>query len=68
MKIKEVYKLRNEVKIMIISLLVGALLGIIIYQLFTVKSIDKVTGATCKGGIVKICTGTPSQYQMAMDN
>ncbi len=62
---KEKLHLRNEVKIMIISFLTGVALGITIYQFFTVKTVDK-SGATCKGGIIKICSGTYSQYKKSM--
>lgn len=62
----ETYKLRTWVKVVLL-LIAGALIGISTYQLFTLESTDKTTGASCKGGIVKVCTGTPSQYKMAMD-
>lgn len=62
----KVYKLRTWVKVVLL-LIAGALIGISMYQLFTVESIDKETNATCSGGIVKVCSGTPSQYKMAMD-
>ena len=62
----ETYKLRTWVKVVLL-LIAGALIGISTYQLFTLESTDKTTGASCNGGIVKVCTGTPSQYKMAMD-
>lgn len=62
----KVYKLRTWVKV-VIALLIGAIIGIAIYQLFTVETIDKRTGATCNGGIVKVCSGTLSQYKETMD-
>ena len=59
-------KLRLWVKVVLL-LIAGAFIGISAYQLFTLESTNKTTGASCKGGIVKVCTGTPSQYKMAMD-
>ena len=53
----ETYKLRTWVKVVLL-LIVGAYIGISTYQLFTLESTDKDTGASCNGGIVKICTGT----------
>lgn len=62
----ETYILRTWVKVVLL-LIAGAFIGISTYQLFTLESTDKTTGASCKGGIVKVCAGTPSQYKMAMD-
>lgn len=53
------YKLKQWVKNLLFILL-GALIGITIYQLFTLKT-TTVTPAgsyTCRGGIIKICTSS----------
>lgn len=62
MKIKR-YKLKPEVKkIMniILLLLLGALIGIAIYQLFTIKTIKSTPAGNyeCNGGLIKICSGS----------
>lgn len=67
---KKIYKLKKEVKNkinVVLLLIVGVFIGISTYQLFTVESIDKTTGASCYGTFPKVCTGTPSQYKRAMD-
>lgn len=40
-------------------MILGALIGIAIYQLFTVETTkDTPAGSyTCRGGIIKVCTG-----------
>lgn len=52
------YRLRRWVKNLLWFLL-GALVGISIYQLFTLKTIEvtPVGNYTCTGGIIKSCTG-----------
>lgn len=52
-------KLRSWVKYLLF-LLLGALIGIIIYQLFTLKTTTKtpVGNYTCRGGIVRICSSS----------
>ena len=62
MKTKK-YRLKPEVKkIMniILLLLLGALIGIAIYQLFTIKTIKStpVGNYECNGGLIKICSGS----------
>lgn len=57
------YKLKPSVKKTLkISLLfiLGAVIGIAIYQLFTVKTIKKTPVGTyeCRGGIFQICSGS----------
>lgn len=67
---KKIYKLKKKVKNrinVVFLLIVGAFIGISTYQLFTVESIDKTTGATCYGTFPRVCTGTLSQYKRAMD-
>jgi hypothetical protein len=53
------YKLRKWVKV-VLNLLAGALIGIAIYQLFTVETVKTtpVGDYTCNGGMIKICTGS----------
>lgn len=56
---KKRYVLKKWVKDLL-KLVAGAIIGIAIYQLFTVETI-KTTPAgnyTCNGGIVKVCTGS----------
>ena len=52
-------RLRPWVKVTLL-LIVGAVIGITIYQLFTLETTKKtpVGNYTCKGGIIKICTGS----------
>jgi len=40
--------------------ILGALIGITIYQLFTIKTTKEtpVGTYTCQGGIIKVCTGS----------
>lgn len=60
-KTKKCRKLKKWVKPLLL-LIIGAVVGIAIYQLFTLK-VDYITPAgnyTCTGGIIKICTGTSS--------
>lgn len=57
------YKLKPQVKKILnicLLLLLGALIGITIYQLFTVKTIKKTPVGTyeCHGGIIKVCSGS----------
>ena len=53
------YKLRKWVKV-VLNLLAGAVIGIAIYQLFTVETVKSTPAGdyTCKGGIVEVCTGS----------
>ena len=55
---KKRYKLKRWVK-NTLWLILGALIGITIYQYFTVETTHQtpVGEYTCNGGIVKICTG-----------
>lgn len=53
------YKLKKWVKNLLLILL-GALIGISIYQLFTIET-TRITPAgsyTCRGGIIEICTSS----------
>lgn len=52
-------RLRPWVKITLL-LIAGAIIGIAIYQLFTVETIKStpVGNYKCRGGIIKICTGS----------
>ena len=57
------YRLKPQVKKFIkVSLLLflGALIGISIYQMFTVKKIKKtpVGSYECRGGIIQVCSGS----------
>lgn len=57
------YRLKPEVKKtmnIILLLLFGILIGIAIYQLFTVKTIKStpVGSYQCNGGMIKICSGS----------
>jgi len=56
---KKRYKLKSWVKYLLFTIL-GAVIGIAIYQLFTLKTTKKtpVGEYTCKGGIVQVCTGS----------
>lgn len=47
-----------------LKVVAGAIIGVAIYQLFTVETV-KTTPAgnyTCKGGIVRICSGSQAVY------
>lgn len=60
-KFRKIRKLKKWVKPLLL-LLIGSVIGIAIYQLFTLKE-NYTTPAgsyTCIGGIVKVCTGTSS--------
>ena len=52
-------KLKGWVKV-VLNLVAGAVIGIAIYQLFTVETVKTtpVGSYTCNGGIVKVCTGS----------
>ena len=56
-KTRKKYKLKIWIKVFLL-LLIGALIGVTIYQLFTVKTTRKtpVGNYMCRGGIVQICT------------
>lgn len=58
MKIKKT-KLRGWVKYTL-TFILGAVLGIAVYQLFTIETIHTtpVGNYTCRGGIIPICTGS----------
>lgn len=58
------YKLRQWVK-NLIWMLTGALIGITIYQLFTIHTIEKSPVGTykCSGGIVRICSSSNEVYE-----
>lgn len=44
----------------VVLLIVGAIIGITIYQLFTITTVKstRVGVYTCKGGIIQVCTGS----------
>lgn len=44
----------------VLLLIIGAIIGITIYQLFTVTTVKStpVGDYTCNGGIIKVCTGS----------
>lgn len=52
-------KLKPWVKITLL-LLLGAVLGIIVYQLFTLESVHTTPygNYTCRGGIIKVCNSS----------
>lgn len=57
------YRLKPQVKKIInicLLLLLGALIGITIYQLFTIKTIKSTQAGNyeCNGGLIKICSGS----------
>lgn len=55
------YKLRRWVK-NLLWIFLGVLIGIIIYQMFTIKTIEYTPVGTyeCNGGIIKVClTNSP---------
>lgn len=56
---KKRYRLKSWVKYLLFTIL-GAVIGIAIYQLFTLETTKKtpVGEYTCKGGIVQVCTGS----------
>lgn len=56
--IKTKLKLKNWVKVLIL-LIIGSIIGISIYQLFTLKTTKAtpVGNYTCYGGIIEICKG-----------
>lgn len=51
------YKLRRWVK-NLLWIFLGVLIGIIIYQMFTIKTIEYTPVGTyeCNGGIIKVCS------------
>ena len=51
------YRLRRWVK-NLLWILLGALIGIIIYQMFTIRTVEytPVGSYECSGGIIKICS------------
>ena len=53
------YKLKGWVKVML-GFIAGAVVGIAIYQLFTVETVHStpVGSYTCNGGLVKVCSGS----------
>lgn len=57
--VKKKYVLKRWVK-NTLWVLLGALIGIAIYQLFTVQTTETtpVGDYTCNGGIIKVCTGS----------
>ena len=44
----------------VLLLIVGAIIGITIYQLFTIKTVKStpVGDYTCNGGIIQVCSGS----------
>ena len=44
----------------VLLLIVGAIIGIAIYQLFTIKTVKStpVGDYTCTGGIIQVCSGS----------
>lgn len=58
------YKLRQWVK-NLIWFLIGSLIGITIYQLFTIYTIETSPVGTykCSGGIVRICSSSNEVYE-----
>ncbi len=56
---KKRYRLKRWVK-NTLWVILGAVIGIAIYQLFTVETTKKIPASeyTCKGGIIKVCTGS----------
>lgn len=52
-------RLRPWVKVTLL-LIAGAIIGIAIYQLFTIETIKQTPVGTysCRGGIIQICTGS----------
>lgn len=57
-------KVWNKYLIYIILPLIGAYLGISIYQMFTVNTVKKTDSGvvSCKGGLMKICSSTSETY------
>lgn len=58
-EMRKKYVLKKWVKDLL-KVVAGAIIGIAIYQLFTVETV-KTTPAgdyTCKGGIIQVCTGS----------
>lgn len=57
-KMKKSRRLRPWVKYLLFSLL-GAFIGISIYQLFTLRTIHKtpVGSYECRGGLIQVCSG-----------
>lgn len=55
---KKRYVLKKWVKDLL-KVVAGAIIGIAIYQLFTVETVKHtpVGDYTCKGGIIQVCTG-----------
>jgi hypothetical protein len=53
------YRLRKWVKV-VIGILIAFIVGVAIYQTFTVKTtMNTPTGDyTCKGGLIKVCSGS----------
>lgn len=53
------YKLKGWVKVML-GFIAGAVIGIAIYQLFTVETVKHTPAGdyTCNGGIIQVCTGS----------
>ena len=58
---KKVYHLKKWVKVTLL-LILGAFIGITIYQLFTIKTTHytPVGSYTCHGGIIGVCTAENS--------
>lgn len=56
---KKRYRLKRWVK-NTLWVILGAVIGIAIYQLFTVETTKNIPAGeyTCKGGIIKVCTGS----------
>jgi len=56
---KKRYKLKNWVKYLLFTIL-GAVIGIAIYQLFTIKNTYEtpVGSYSCNGGIIQVCSGS----------
>lgn len=56
---KKKYRLKRWVK-NLLWIILGAVIGITIYQLFTVETVHETPAGnyTCRGGIIKVCTGS----------
>ena len=56
--IRKKYRLRKWVKITLL-LILGALIGITIYQFYILKSVNitPLGEYSCRGGLIKVCTG-----------
>ena len=56
---KKKYRLKRWVK-NLLWIILGAIIGITIYQLFTIETVHETTvgNYTCRGSIIEICSGS----------